>query len=303
MRAEVSMQPEPARSATERNKALIWRLNAEVINAGRVELLDELYAEDLVHERRGLITTMTLLRPAAREAGPDLAPRDRFRLGYATIHAGFPDWHSVIESMVAEGDTVVVRYRVTGTNSAPFLGRPATGRRVDVSEIVYFTFRHGRIARIWAASTELDLWLQLGVVEPPRQEHAMTSTTDQIAETAGRIRAAVQSGDPDRMRAVMADDAQVWENTHGTWIELAKVLAFHGTLAADLPSLTFDNVRVTATQDGYVDQHTKHFVLPEGSEYFVDTCLVVQLRDGKLWRAEEYMDSAQKPPGTDPSAA
>ncbi len=131
----------------------------------------------------------------------------------------------------------------------------------------------------------------------------MTRTADQIAEIADRIREAVRSGDPDRMRAVLADDAQVWENTHGTWIELAKVLAFHGHLAADLPSLTFENVRVTATHDGYVDQHTKHFVLPQGSEYLVDACLVVQLHDGKLWRAEEYMDSAQKPPGTDPSAA
>ncbi len=154
-------------AGTERNKALIRRLNAEVINAGRVELLDELYAEDLVHERRGLITTMTLLRPPDRQVPPDLGPRDRFRLGYATIHAGFRDWHSVIESMVAEGDTVVVRYRVTGTNTAGFLGRPATGRRVDISEIVYFTFRDGRVARIWAVSTELDLWLQLGFVEPP----------------------------------------------------------------------------------------------------------------------------------------
>lgn len=150
----------------DRHKQTIRRLNEAVINSGDLDLLDELYAPDLRHVRRGMITTMTLLGPPPDGAGPT-APRDRFRAGYRAIHSGFPDWHSHIELLIAEADTVVSRYRVSGTNTGSFLGRPPTGRAVALDEVVYFRFEDGRVAEIWAIAAEIDLWQQLGLLPEP----------------------------------------------------------------------------------------------------------------------------------------
>lgn len=124
-----------------------------------------------------------------------------------------------------------------------------------------------------------------------------------VRSAADRIREAARTGDPDRMRSLFHADAQVWENTTRTWVTLDQIIGFHSGLAATLPSLTFEDVRVTPTSDGYIDQHVKRFVTPDGGTYLTPACLVVQLRDGLLYRAEEYMDSAQKPPGTNPAEA
>lgn len=130
---------------------------------------------------------------------------------------------------------------------------------------------------------------------------ADTAASADVRQVADRIREAVRAGDPELMKAVFHPDAEIWENTTRTWVTLAQVMGFHAGLAAALPSLTFEDVRVTPTPLGYVDQHVKRFVTPDGSIFLAPSCLVVQLEDGLLRRAEEYLDSAQKPTGTDPT--
>lgn len=130
----------------------------------------------------------------------------------------------------------------------------------------------------------------------------MTAALDAgaAAAFAQQVRDAVESGDPARMAAVFHPDAQVWENTTGVWQSLAHMQDFHADLAQSVPVTILDS-RVTPTPEGYVEQHVKQFALPDGSHRLVASCIVVRLRDGRLWRAEEYLDSAQKPAGTSPA--
>lgn len=155
---------------SERNKATIRRLNDEVINQGRVEVLEELYASDLVHVRRGLNS----LAKAARErdprpdAGADLPARERFKRGLKAIHGAFADWHSQIEEQVGEGDLVITRYTVTGTHTGELFGIPPTGQTIAMDEVVFFRFNaDGKVKEIWAIGDELGLLLQLGAVRLP----------------------------------------------------------------------------------------------------------------------------------------
>src|SRR5262245_61920099 len=53
----------------------------------------------------------------------------------AMFRAGFPDIQISAERMVAEGESVSVFGRITGTNSGPMMGSPATGKRVDIGYI------------------------------------------------------------------------------------------------------------------------------------------------------------------------
>jgi hypothetical protein len=45
----------------------------------------------------------------------------------ATFYAGIPDLEHRIEEVIAEGDRVTVRFRLTGTNSGSFMGHPPSG--------------------------------------------------------------------------------------------------------------------------------------------------------------------------------
>ena len=48
---------------------------------------------------------------------------------FATLHEAFPDLHISIEDLIAEGDKVVARERITGTHRGYYMGLPATGKR------------------------------------------------------------------------------------------------------------------------------------------------------------------------------
>jgi predicted ester cyclase len=74
---------------SNQHKAIVRRLIAEVMNAGRLEVIDELYTPRLALAARRWI---------------------------APFRASFPDVHMEIVALIAEGDTVVGRFRCTGTH-------------------------------------------------------------------------------------------------------------------------------------------------------------------------------------------
>ena len=55
-----------------------------------------------------------------------------------------PDMPFTVNHMVAEGDLVVVHWTVSGTNTQPGMGLPATGKPVKVSGMTLFRFRAER---------------------------------------------------------------------------------------------------------------------------------------------------------------
>jgi steroid delta-isomerase-like uncharacterized protein len=71
---------------------------------------------------------------------------DGLRQAIITTRDAFPDYIFVIEDIVAEAATVVVRMRLHGTQLGAFRGTPPSGNPIDVA--VYRTFRlvDGKIA-------------------------------------------------------------------------------------------------------------------------------------------------------------
>lgn len=107
------------------------RLVDEVINARRFDVLDEL-------------------------ATDRLAPR--LRDAFEQFAAAFPDWHQRVVELVEEGDTVVARFRCTGTQATPWQGIAPTGRSMDVDEVAFIRVEDGRIARMWGLE---DTWSRM----------------------------------------------------------------------------------------------------------------------------------------------
>jgi predicted SnoaL-like aldol condensation-catalyzing enzyme len=87
-------------SISELNKRKVRRFFEEVLNDGRLELIDELVARDFVGR---------LGRVASAVSGP--AGVRRFVSDQRIAH---PDLYIQIEDQIAEGDRVVTRWRATG---------------------------------------------------------------------------------------------------------------------------------------------------------------------------------------------
>ena len=126
-----------ATSVAERNKAVVRRLIDEVMNAGRMEAIDELY-------------TPTLARAARRWIAP--------------FRASFPDMRMDIVDLIAEGDKVVGRFTCSGTHLGDWLGHPPTGRRFEkIAEVYIFRIQDGRIVHAWGLEDTLARLEQLGL--------------------------------------------------------------------------------------------------------------------------------------------
>ena len=118
-------------------KQLVRRLVDEVVNAGEIRVLEEIYTE-----------------PMARAAARWITP----------FRAAFPDFRMEIVQLVAEGDTVVARFRCSGTHLGEWRGHAPTGRRFErIDEVYFFKIRDGRLARAWGLEDTLTRIQQLGL--------------------------------------------------------------------------------------------------------------------------------------------
>ena len=74
--------------------------------------------------------------------------------------------------MIAEGDKVVVRFTITGTQLGQWGPLPATGKPVRFEEIVILRFVDGKVAEQRGIPDNLAALRQLGVMPtppPPRE--------------------------------------------------------------------------------------------------------------------------------------
>jgi predicted ester cyclase len=87
---------------------------------------------------------------------PRLAPK--LRQAFEQFRAAFPDWRQEIVQLVAEGDTVVARFRCAGTHRGPWQGLAPTGHQMRIDEVYFFTVTDGRIDRLWGLE---DTWTRM----------------------------------------------------------------------------------------------------------------------------------------------
>ena len=118
-----------------------------VANHGELERVEEFCSEDFVDH----------------EAFPGIPPdREGVKQFFAMMRGAFPDMQMTPLTVMAEGDRVMSRFRVTGTHEGEFLGIPATGRRVEMEGFDEVRFVEGRVTEHWGAMDSALLMEQLG---------------------------------------------------------------------------------------------------------------------------------------------
>jgi predicted ester cyclase len=78
------------------------------------------------------------------------------------IRDAFPDAQVTLQEMVAEGDTLIVLYTFSGTNTGMLLTRPiTTGNSASFTTVDVYHFADGKIVDYWQIYDRLDLLEQL----------------------------------------------------------------------------------------------------------------------------------------------
>ena len=110
---------------------------------------------------------------------------------------------------------------------------------------------------------------------------------------ARRFFAAVTAGDLDTVRAIYAPDAVVWHNTDGSEQSVDENLRVLAWVARNVQEFRYEDVRLQATESGFVQQHVTKGAAPNGGEFAMAACIVGTVVDGRITRIDEYLDSAQ----------
>lgn len=135
---------------SEQNKAIVRRLMEEVWTKGNLAVADELLAANYVHHD-----------PTTVDFGPGPEGEKQRAKLYRTA---FPDLEFTIGDMIAEGDTVTMRWTSRGTHRGPLLAIAPTGKKATVSGMTIGRFAGGKLVEGWVNWDALGLLQQLDVV-------------------------------------------------------------------------------------------------------------------------------------------
>lgn len=81
-----------------------------------------------------------------------LAGPKAFRDYYSAIRSALPDARYEVDDLIAEGDKVVVRWRLLGTHKGPFRGIAPTGQRITLKGIAIYRVEGGKLMERWVVS-------------------------------------------------------------------------------------------------------------------------------------------------------
>ena len=132
--------------STEHNKEIVRRFVTEVLSGRNLGLADEVLAPNYVN----------------RLTGADLAAFKGMLTGMSTA---LSDVRFEIDDLVAEGDSVVARWKMEATHTGSLMGEAPTGKRVSSRGLTYYRLVNGQIVEDDPMSSP-DLLQALGIQMP-----------------------------------------------------------------------------------------------------------------------------------------
>ena len=129
----------------EENKAIVRRF-VEAYNKRNLDLFDDLLTPDYFdHTSKVGVEGLKQLMNMAFKA--------------------FPDFHEIIEDIIAEGDKVWARITFTGTHTGEFMGIAPTGKKITTEMVDIFRIFNGKLVEYRDVNNNLDYLKKLGIVE------------------------------------------------------------------------------------------------------------------------------------------
>jgi predicted ester cyclase len=143
--------------SAEYNKTIVRRLMEEDISQGNLAVADEIIDAHFFDHTN----------PPGMQHGIK-----GHKAIVALFRASFPDLEWRIDDLLADGDKVVIRTTMRGTQRGEFFGIPPTGKHVVVPGIHVLRIAGGKIVEHWGNNDDLGLMRQLGMTLSPEQNAA-----------------------------------------------------------------------------------------------------------------------------------
>ena len=121
----------------------------------------------------------------------------------------------------------------------------------------------------------------------------MAESAAEILALAERLGAASQRGDTEEIARCYAPDARIWRNFDGQEQTIEEMFKVSRWINKKLTDRTYKVLRREAIPGGYVQQHVMTGTLANGDKFELPACFIAHVKDGRVTRVEEYLDSAQ----------
>jgi|SRR5208282_3913850 len=118
--------------AEEQNKGLVRTVVEQVWNSRHIAKIPDFYSPEYVADYP--------------QFGPPRKGHAALRDWLESLWSAIPDYHEELHELIAEGDFVVVRLTISGTQSGNFMGFPAIGN-LKTEEIFILEIREDKIVR------------------------------------------------------------------------------------------------------------------------------------------------------------
>jgi predicted ester cyclase len=133
------------------------------------ERVVEAFLQDVINEHHG-DHAASYLNPGMQWSGGTVGTvtgRANAAGLFAGVVTAFPDAHITINDIFGQGDQVVVRVVVSGTQEGPILGIPASGRHVQWDGADVYRLSDGKISNIWAGDDWTAILNDTGTFKAP----------------------------------------------------------------------------------------------------------------------------------------
>ena len=140
---------------------LCWPINADDMNTNKNDVTiwyDAFTKKDPNLLDKILSETWVDIPPAPSQP---LGPAGAKQL-LSELTSTFPDLKVTIQDVLQDGNKVVVRSELSGTQKAPFLGSPPKNRKLLIQAIDIHEFKDGKIVRTWHSEDWMTGLHQLG---------------------------------------------------------------------------------------------------------------------------------------------
>lgn len=141
--------------SSDENKVFMRRFYEEVFNQRNLAAIDDFVAANFVNH-------------SASQLGMTGGDLEHVKQFVSMAMQAFPDLHYTVEDLLAEGDKIVARITISGTQQGAFMGIPATGKHATISDIEIFRIKGGKAVENWVQADYLSLLQQLGAIPAMR---------------------------------------------------------------------------------------------------------------------------------------
>jgi steroid delta-isomerase-like uncharacterized protein len=127
------------------------------------------FIRDVLNEHRGDHAARYLTKDMQWHGGTvgTVTGRENVAGLLSTVVTSLPDLRADVQDIFGQGDEVVVRLVVTGTQKGALLGIPATGRPVRWDAVDVYRLKHGKISQEWAAEDLTAVLADTGTYKAP----------------------------------------------------------------------------------------------------------------------------------------